>query len=117
MCTQCRGELSVNEAFEFLQQYSENVMTDNVLSLQRDGVELNFLLKSAKRRSMGTPTWQQPLYHTAHLLPLSAQCTAPLTNPSNGLHQSKRRESVTCSAVKPREAVTCSNKMALFRST
>jgi hypothetical protein len=54
MCTQCRDELSVNEAFEFL-RYSENVTTDNLLSLQRDIVELNFLLKSAKRRSMATP--------------------------------------------------------------
>jgi hypothetical protein len=99
MCTQCRGELSVNEAFKFLQQYSENVMTDNLLSLQRVMVELNFLLKSAKR-CVETPTWQQPLYHTAHLLPLSAQYSAPFTDSSNGLHQSKRRESVTFSAVK-----------------
>jgi len=99
MCTQCRDELSVNEAFEFL-RYSENVTTDNFLSLQRDIVELNFLLKSAKRRSMATPAWQQPLYHTAHFLPLSAQYTAPFIDPSNGFHQSKRRESVTCSAVK-----------------
>jgi hypothetical protein len=51
ICKQCRGELSVNEAFEFLQQYTENVMTDNLLSLQRDMVELNFLLKSGDRRT------------------------------------------------------------------
>jgi hypothetical protein len=47
MCTQCRGELSVNEAFEFL-RYSENVTTDNLLSLQRDMVELNFLLNQLR---------------------------------------------------------------------
>jgi hypothetical protein len=90
MCTQCRGELSVNVAFEFLQQYSENVMVDNLLSLQRDLVELNFPVKSTKRRSVGTHTWQQPPNHVARL-PLSTQCTDPFTEPSNGLHQSKRR--------------------------
>jgi hypothetical protein len=48
------------------------------------------------RGDVVTPTWQQPLCHTAHLLPLSAQYTAPCTEPSNGLHQSRRRLSVTC---------------------
>jgi len=44
------------------------------------------------------PTFQQPLYHTTHLLALSAQYTSPCTEPRNGLHKSKRRESVTALA-------------------
>ena len=28
---------------------------------------------------VGTPTWQQLLYHTAHLLPLFTQYTVPFT--------------------------------------
>jgi hypothetical protein len=47
MCTQCRGEVIVNEVFELLKHNSENVTNDNLLNLQRDMVELNFLLKSA----------------------------------------------------------------------
>jgi len=85
MCTQCGDELSVNEAFKFIQQYSENVTTDNLLSLQRDMVELNFLLKSAKRRSVGSMA-ATTLPHST----LSAQCTAPFTDTSNGLDQSRR---------------------------
>jgi hypothetical protein len=50
MCTQCKDEVSVNKAFE-LQQHTEYVV-NNSLNLQRDMVELNFLLKSADRRTV-----------------------------------------------------------------
>jgi hypothetical protein len=49
MCTHRRGEVSVNEAFELLKQNSENVLTDNLLNLQRDMVKLNSLLQAAQR--------------------------------------------------------------------
>jgi hypothetical protein len=39
--------------------------------------------------AMGTLAQQQQLFFTAPLLPLSAQYTAPFTERSNGLHQSK----------------------------
>ena len=52
MCTQSRGEMSVYKSFELLQQNSENVITDNLLSLQRDMVQLNSLLKPPMRRSV-----------------------------------------------------------------
>lgn len=44
MFTQRRGEVNVYKAFELLQQISENVITDNLLNIQRDMVELNSLL-------------------------------------------------------------------------
>jgi hypothetical protein len=50
MCTQCTGEVSVNKAFK-LQQHTE-YMVNNLLNLQKDMVELNFLLKSADRRTV-----------------------------------------------------------------
>jgi hypothetical protein len=50
MCTQCKGKVSVSKAFE-LQQHTEYVV-NNLLNLQRDTVELNFLLKSANRRTV-----------------------------------------------------------------
>jgi hypothetical protein len=50
MCTQCKGEVSVNKAFK-LQQHTEYVV-NNLLNLQRNMVELNFLLKSADRRTV-----------------------------------------------------------------
>jgi hypothetical protein len=49
MFTQCKGEVIVNEVFELLKHNSENVMNDNMLNLQKDMFELNFLLKSANR--------------------------------------------------------------------
>jgi hypothetical protein len=50
MCNKCKGEVSVNRALELLQQQSVHVVSDNLFNLQRDMIELNFLLKSAERR-------------------------------------------------------------------
>jgi hypothetical protein len=69
---------------------------------------------------VGRPTCRQPLFHTTQqlcLLPLCAQYTAAFTELSNSLHQSTRRESVACIRDKPQDAVNCSSKAALFRSS
>jgi len=56
MCTQCKGEVNVNKAFE-LQQHTEYVV-NNLLNLQRNMVELSILLKSAGRRTVKEITFK-----------------------------------------------------------
>ena len=61
---------------------------------------LHYLNPLLRRVDVGTPTSQQPLYHTAYILPLSAQ-SASFTESSKGLHQSKRQKSVTHPGKRP----------------
>jgi hypothetical protein len=52
ICVQCKGDTSVQKAFEATHMQSDNIVHNNFLDLQRDLMELNHLLKSVVRRSV-----------------------------------------------------------------